>query len=490
MKPTTSRFGRLALGVGILAGAGQLSCEKSTTNGAVTGGGAAGTSAAGGHHSGSGGTGGTAGAGATEAGAGGSSATGGSGNGCVPFAPPEQVPDGWVAFSDFSCSMPLWLPAEKSQLPRPIEWGPCADYLPKDMDCRQMDVFWEWEGGLGSRNSSLHIPDDGSSPVLFFMRSSGIADPPSKMLVIADVDGSVHFAAMITVNLSDGMSIAPALGFDGVRFGVQMSGDERGQHADKSEVQGVAVGRVGSLGLEMFRKEDDLRRFSWYVNSQYVLRVSAPDLAVDVYPTDDSLAEATSVYRLAEDPDGIQTGPIVMQGEHIVFTVNDRFRAGIMGYAAEGGLRPLVRRYGDLLEGDFNAGTDGKHLVWTHGSDHPEGEANYPTKTVMVSPYAMTAEEIKPRALTTDPTYGEIAPFKVGCGYAAHDTSREGTGIQVVRLSDGHSWYIGDEGDEWRLVKDVLGITCEEIFLRSSAGNVLRVRLDSLGPGKPAELPD
>jgi hypothetical protein len=77
----------------------------------------------------------------------------------------------------------------------------------------------------------------------------------------------------------------------------------------------------------------------------------------------------------------------------------------------------------------------------------------------------------------------------VGCGYAAHHMVDDtGTATLVVRISDGVSWIVPHsptfEHD------NVIGITCDDVFiLGDMAGepNIMRVRLDSLGPGIPPD---
>jgi hypothetical protein len=82
----------------------------------------------------------------------------------------------------------------------------------------------------------------------------------------------------------------------------------------------------------------------------------------------------------------------------------------------------------------------------------------------------------------------------VGCGYEVHTTTDGATkkGIRITRLSDGTSWKLWTVSGAYWWIKSALVITCQEAFLVASAGKspslenqLLRIRLDSLGPGEP-----
>jgi hypothetical protein len=78
----------------------------------------------------------------------------------------------------------------------------------------------------------------------------------------------------------------------------------------------------------------------------------------------------------------------------------------------------------------------------------------------------------------------------VGCGYAARGVSLAApdyNALFVVRLSDGVSWMLqGDLGSPRRDWHHPFGITCDDIFTKLAidwATRIVRIRLDSLGPG-------
>lgn len=77
--------------------------------------------------------------------------------------------------------------------------------------------------------------------------------------------------------------------------------------------------------------------------------------------------------------------------------------------------------------------------------------------------------------------------FIVSCGYAVHRAwlpPDDATSPRLVRLSDGWSWPLHDQ-TAWGWGIPV-ALTCEELFL-SIGTKVVRVRIDSLGPGEPPD---
>ena len=82
----------------------------------------------------------------------------------------------------------------------------------------------------------------------------------------------------------------------------------------------------------------------------------------------------------------------------------------------------------------------------------------------------------------------------MGCGYAARPAGLDDpyhASLHVVRLSDGQGWLLTGNLDPPRMQWSIpLGITCDELFTTVSIEyrtRILRVRLDSLGPGTPPD---
>jgi hypothetical protein len=91
--------------------------------------------------------------------------------------------------------------------------------------------------------------------------------------------------------------------------------------------------------------------------------------------------------------------------------------------------------------------------------------------------------------------------FVIGCGYAARGPYAHVDGgpndpvLSVFRLSDGRRWELPHAPGSGFVWSHPLGITCTELFatvgLESEGGpllyDIVRVKLDSLGPGLPAD---
>jgi hypothetical protein len=156
-----------------------------------------------------------------------------------------------------------------------------------------------------------------------------------------------------------------------------------------------------------------------------------------------------------------------------------------MALDARRGPHALVRS-GDPARADGNAGTDGRHLVWTRGEGGRPGEV-HPRRSIMVADYTTDPAELQPRRLRSDPNpvlgAGPMR-FAVGCGFAGRNAMPP-RDLLLVRLADGVSWQLAG-GADWSWGQ-LLGFTCEEafatVFSRSQGVSIARIRLDSLGPG-------
>ena len=87
----------------------------------------------------------------------------------------------------------------------------------------------------------------------------------------------------------------------------------------------------------------------------------------------------------------------------------------------------------------------------------------------------------------------------IGCGYTAHAVSSQvfpSNSLIVVRIADGVSWELKAGEMNRPAWAKALGFTCDELFAlvefgdgpTGEGGHVVRIRLDSLGPGLPPDL--
>jgi hypothetical protein len=145
--------------------------------------------------------------------------------------------------------------------------------------------------------------------------------------------------------------------------------------------------------------------------------------------------------------------------------------------------------------------TDGNDIVWLEGSGRDDLTKAFPVTTLMTSPFATDAASLHPRRLRSAQSYsfGVADMTVVGCGYVAYPAqlTDRGVGTFVVRLADGVGWFLPYDAvgssSTWKWAR-ALALTCSELFATVEVGDessheiaIVRVRLDSLGPGIPPD---
>jgi hypothetical protein len=211
------------------------------------------------------------------------------------------------------------------------------------------------------------------------------------------------------------------------------------------------------------------------------------------------LSKQYVIHDPKTDPDGQRAHSLVALGGDIFIEIGDGGYAGEMSWDLQHGARPLLRWQGDWTRGAGNFMTDGADMVWTYGEGKEpgkEGSYSYKKLSVMTAPYTTDPAEVaaKARRLRSDLSTMWVYPYGLGCGHAAHEVSEKGTSrdLLVVRLADGVSWLLkGAEGGTGLKYLFALGATCEEVFTTAEVNDIgmtiLRIRLDSLGPGIPPD---
>jgi len=316
---------------------------------------------------------------------------------------------------------------------------------------------------------------------------------PYEDYLVGEADGPIRFTMRHVVKKDHGCILAANELRDG-RFMYQALGDGETKNFYDSLADGLIYGDVGQPSPSLGPRNDTDENSSWNGNAHWFVKGTYPTLLREIYTPD--LIYQQPLWISGDDPDGLPfSGAPVTQGTDIFFNVGTLSMIGIMAFDAEKGVRPLVRYYGDTTQGASNIGTDGKHLVWTHGTGKAAGEQLYPTRSIMAADYTTDAASLSPVRLRSDPSADIGNEFVVGCGYASHAAAASGD-ILIVRISDGVSWTL-QQVPGWRW-SHPLGITCEEVFAIALIDNPLtsnteqdptiaRVRIDLLGPGTPAD---
>lgn len=401
------------------------------------------------------------------------------------------MPAGWEPYTDFSCAQPFYVPSGPEHFPEPIEWVPCPPSSGLAAGCRMMKIGWKGSGSL--IGNAFDVDASGRASLLFARVFDGPGNGHAYNLV-AEADGPVRTAILsprvatagfllLNHDLNENRFVLQALGGEGKRM-----------DAFDSERKAVLLGTVGEPRPKLFRFDKSPLTFSYRISSKLLARGEGWAGRITLLPLDG--APPSELWSSASDPEGLHPDMPTLIGDRAVFGVGSLMQQGIMAHDPSSGTHPLVRWYGDLKQGAYNVGTDGKDMVWTHGEDHPPGEGTYPTRSIMTSPFTTDPKQLKPKRLRSDPTQAFDVNFAVGCGYAAHDIATS-VGLLVVRLADGVSWTLPNDQDSstdgttW-IWQYVFGVTCDEVFgtvgtkLSASEPTVytlVRMRLDALGPG-------
>ena len=399
---------------------------------------------------------------------------------CPPQPVPDVVPEGWVEYPDWSCECRLYVPPTTAELPPPIEWKPCPD-PPAGIDCHMLEA--EWMGKLHS--SYIEVMRDGNGNVVLDMMRS--ASEGYSMLAVADLDGPVRSAIMLPwygqpngdtgcrlsndVMSAEGMRILNVKGHDAAAETISKHG-------------GAIGGPIDELHPTVLFHDPDSGTHDWACSGSWIARY-APGFVLTVHPWD--LSEEIFVTSTATDPEGMKVTQWVMHGDALFWMTSTLKHSGINVWDPVDGTRPFRRWIGDYTRGAADLGTDGEDLVWSEGEGKEPNDWHYPIRSVMTAPFTTDPDALQPKRLRSLPSWvGNVRPWEVGCGYGTFDA---GSGnVFVVRLSDGHAWFVPDTADyNLHLHR---GVSCEEVFVLGDIHGettLARIRLDSLGPGVPAD---
>ena len=438
-----------------------------------------------------GGIGGTSGSGS----AGGVGGTGGDAGGCPPKADPPGVPPGWEPYTGYSCACRQWVPS-KGTVVDPVQWEPCPTPGPSNPTCKRMATPWTKQ-----KNLSLTV-----FPRFWFDKSAGKAylqfsrvffgdDKNVRYRIVADLDGPVSNAFLQLNVANQGCEMFDKGASDGrYVFGV---------HGDKwtgsilGGKEGYIAGTLSSLPSLVGKVDMGPLSADWRVSKNWLVRWHSKVTARSW-----TSPEEYVVYDPAQDPEGMPPHGVQAHGDAVFWEVGVAGYSGEMSWTLAEGPRPLIRWPGDYTQGAGNFNTDGTDMVWTHGEGKPAtSQQDYPKCSIMTAPFTTDPAVVKAKAkrLRSDPGQLAVEPFGIGCGHAgrviyvpAADGGADTNALLIVRLSDGVSWQVnGPPYDSGMHFATVLGFSCDEVFSKvqfpDDASTVVRIRLDSLGPGTPPD---
>jgi hypothetical protein len=345
---------------------------------------------------------------------------------------------------------------------------------------------WDPKGSISG--SPKFYPDNPFGPSFFVNRYNSVA-VKGNTGVFAEVDGPVHWAMMLPDASSPGCRFGTEAATPSGRFVVKVSGN----YSDK-EVEGQEEG-VLLAGLE-----EPLR---------VALRRPEPSIGANLRASDSWVAELgglgftvwtwdfTTKYKPALTPPepapATNVFHIRMLEDAVFYNTEGSVEGTISVWTKEEGTRSLLKEEGVNFD---NFATDGKEMVWSRleGLMSFEPPYDYEKKELWTAPFTRDREVLKgtARRVTKARAAVSLRPWVIGCGYAAISFSDDeyNRAIQVVRLSDGRTWIIDNQGVPKFSWGRTVGLTCKELFTLMDYGpktNIARIRLDSLGEGQPPD---
>ena len=380
------------------------------------------------------------------------------------------VPEGWVPYQDYgACG--FYVPTSPASLPPPIAWQPCASELSQGgLACQQMAVDWPAPTRSGTWSSlsagAAWVQSDGTV-TLQVTRFTG----DWIYRIVADADGAVHQAVLET-NPECTLGLTDVHDSNVVYHAYDLDGQGH-------EIGGGAVGG----GIDDLRPKAYLHYHGAQNSQGHDYVAGGPSFlqygngGTNLYSwTDGSLLRSIA-------PSGLGYS---YQGDAILWS---SLSHTVYVNTPAGGTQSLVTFGNDWMQGADDVATDGTSLVWDEASGRSDPNQPFPVVSVMTAPYTTDPTQLQKRRLRSEtPLTFSMAEPVVGCGYAAHwiETTGPAYGIRVIRLSDGWSWTLLAPASAPVGWQGPLGITCQEIFARvllKPQLTVVRVRLDSLGPG-------
>ncbi|MGH7285042.1 MAG: hypothetical protein ACRELY_26245 [Polyangiaceae bacterium] len=256
--------------------------------------------------------------------------------------------------------------------------------------------------------------------------------------------------------------------------------------ADLNIVLTGAVGGPIDGTLKVLRVYDNVQSVDYAAGASEFAEYGQPGFDTG------SWADGHKLENISSSGSG-QVGELQYQDDNLFFSIDDLNYGRVELHRPGAGTIDFISFGDDANSYAADLGTDGNDMVWTEAFGHPGGNENpWTTINIMTAPFTTDPGSIVKRRLRSETRNLGDVPFAVGCGYAAHEISTvDGGALRVVRISDGQSWVFYNSTSPVVTWGSAVAITCSEIFVNfnfgSTSTNLARIRLDSLGPGAPAD---
>lgn len=414
-----------------------------------------------------------------------------------PWEPPSPLP-GWKLLSEYDTACGFYYPTDRKYLPPPVQWEPCSTIVdaaqltdagvsgPPGMVCQRIA---NGQAIMGAYLLSAHVEDDRAYLLLIRGRGEGLGS----FTMVAEADGPVH-----TAIYNPGRCASNA--FDEARFGHFM---ERVYDSDEdTKIGGAIGGGFDDLKPRVYfpkgHQPSTATSHHYSVGRSLFIETSNPAGVYD-FGTGQLVA---SITLAPEDQDLYYYG-YRFQEDTLYWPAATARRSVVKVWTKERGIFTLLDHDNDLTRGIAGFTTDGVDMVWKEG----RGRTNFNSLVFDVyehwtAKYSLDKATVNAtkRRLLSEPHASMNDRYAVGCGYAAvpslpsTPTDWGQTGFRLIRLSDGRSWPILDGSNEQSRelhFEMPLGVTCDHVYLQGWSDSftqmeTIRVRIDSLGEGEPA----
>ncbi len=389
---------------------------------------------------------------------------------------PASVPEGWELSGSYRKKCGFYVPTRPEQMPEPIRWRACTrDITGRGLldggagdgglpGCREMEPTW---GGPTGNMNVTHGTVDATGKVLLSqirVTDGGI------YYVLAEADGPVRNATLAT--LFDVCRMYPeALSPVGQLFRVS--------EPSKFGIRGLMFTGVNGSSERRLRELVPNPNVSANFDLGASVLVENGGAGLLVGPL------ATLQTKPLPDRPGRfgQEFPLQFVGDNLLFASEAGSESAVFAYTKDNTFVSLVDDKLPTTSEDAFA-TDGKEAAWLHSTGcNSSGCASLELRTAPFALAPLTGRRVRSMA---DPGTGGT----VGCGRTAF---RSKHGFNVVDLTTGQAWLIPLDGPEYNLVGLPYALTCDEVFATAAysidggtAYRGVRIRLDALGPGSPA----
>ncbi len=314
-------------------------------------------------------------------------------------------------------------------LPPPIQWEPCDSVaFPQGVACQQMKRTWPAStspsnGTLGQyfEGATKGFLDSGGHAVLAF----GIASNTTFQEIVAPADGPV-LTTMLELDTDECLTVTQDArdGYYAMRVYDAENNNWQASLGTSSFGGGAIGGDVTNIRPRVYTH--------YHAGYAYSNDYAASRLGL----VEGQLAAGGTFTLYDWNTDASQ---VIYEGVEAGMDINDPAPAGNaiffdsayslallkeQVWTPDAGVNDIVAFGNDTSQGAGPLNSDGVDMVWMYGSGRDGSSGQYPTISIMTSPFATQPSDLQPRRLRSEgPCIGTVSEeFFVGCGFASLPT--------------------------------------------------------------------